>query len=639
MSSSIDIIIKATDEASKVLAGVSKNVSNVSVSMQDSLKALATTAAAVGAAIVAIGTGATKLAMDAASGLDIQRGFVRSYGEDMENNLIRLRGASQRTISDVDLMATANRASLLGVTSSIEDLSKLMVTARLRGKEMGLSTTQAFNDIVTGIGRGSPLILDNLGIKIPDAIKEQMESMDQAQKTQLLLNFAMEDGAAIAAQLGGDLATPSDMFAKIKADAENFAFTLGKSVLPHVMWVIDAISLLSNGLTFFVTTGDAGNDMLYELAQKLGISDENFKKIASQLERARTGVIKFISSLKPFVEEYGPIVKNVLRDIGTFLIDHIQPILIALGALILAVVVPAFVAWVASLLPVTLAIGAIVAAVIFFSDVWKQHGDEILAKAQEIWVGITEVLNVIVAAFNSVVETLRPYVEDIVEIVTLGWEAMMLQTDKLLAYFNDNIKPVLDIVVKFFVENFGYILDFMSTWGQLIVLSFSQAWNLLTGIVKTALQIFTGDWKAAWETIKDTAVSLFSGIGQGIGLVFDGVVQSLKIGLNAVISVVNGAIQKINSTISSIEEKVGVDVGFNIPEIPMLARGTDSFRGGMAIVGEEGPELVNLPRGSRVAPAGETAQAMGATINNTFNNVDIDASELSRLLMFQLQTT
>ena len=35
---------------------------------------------------------------------------------------------------------------------------------QVRGRAMGLSTTQAFGDIVTGIGRMSPLILDNLGI-------------------------------------------------------------------------------------------------------------------------------------------------------------------------------------------------------------------------------------------------------------------------------------------------------------------------------------------------------------------------------------------------------------------------------------------------------------------------------------------
>ena len=35
---------------------------------------------------------------------------------------------------------------------------------------------------------------------------------------------------------------------------------------------------------------------------------------------------------------------------------------------------------------------------------------------------------------------------------------------------------------------------------------------------------------------------------------------------------------------------------------PMLAMGTDYFGGGRALVGERGPELVNLPMGSQVIP-------------------------------------
>ena len=41
------------------------------------------------------------------------------------------------------------------------------------------------------------------------------------------------------------------------------------------------------------------------------------------------------------------------------------------------------------------------------------------------------------------------------------------------------------------------------------------------------------------------------------------------------------------------------------------AVGTNFAPGGMALVGERGPELVNLPRGSQVIPAGRTAQMMG----------------------------
>lgn len=49
-------------------------------------------------------------------------------------------------------------------------------------------------------------------------------------------------------------------------------------------------------------------------------------------------------------------------------------------------------------------------------------------------------------------------------------------------------------------------------------------------------------------------------------------------------------------------------------KLPGFANGTDFAPGGMAWVGERGPELVNLPRGSQVIPADKSARMGGNTI-------------------------
>ncbi len=46
--------------------------------------------------------------------------------------------------------------------------------------------------------------------------------------------------------------------------------------------------------------------------------------------------------------------------------------------------------------------------------------------------------------------------------------------------------------------------------------------------------------------------------------------------------------------------------------VPAFAKGTNSAPGGMALVGEEGPELVNIPRGSQVFTAAESRSMMAA---------------------------
>ena len=55
------------------------------------------------------------------------------------------------------------------------------------------------------------------------------------------------------------------------------------------------------------------------------------------------------------------------------------------------------------------------------------------------------------------------------------------------------------------------------------------------------------------------------------------------------------------------------------------AQGTNNWSGGLTWVGEEGPELVNLPRGSQVFPADVSAGMAGAgginiTVNATVNH-------------------
>ena len=78
----------------------------------------------------------------------------------------------------------------------------------------------------------------------------------------------------------------------------------------------------------------------------------------------------------------------------------------------------------------------------------------------------------------------------------------------------------------------------------------------------------------------------------------------------------SAASKDITASMNGYSQKVNT-VGRN-------ASGTNYWEGGATWVGEEGPELVNLPRGSRITPASET-------YNNAVNNyyITIDAKNVS----------
>jgi len=214
------IEVNLDDKASTGLKKLQSSSGSATQSIKAGFSKVAIAVTAATAAITGVTVAVIKMAERAGKIEGLALGFERNFG-NMEKALQSFRKASQGMVSDFDLMQTANRAALLGVTDDVGKLSQLMVTARLRGREMGLDMTQAFNDIVTGIGRGSPLILDNLGIKIPDAIKASMEKMGEAEKTQALLNFAIADGAKIAAEYGDVQLTASEKAEVLKSKIVN----------------------------------------------------------------------------------------------------------------------------------------------------------------------------------------------------------------------------------------------------------------------------------------------------------------------------------------------------------------------------------------------------------------------------------
>lgn len=70
--------------------------------------------------------------------------------------------------------------------------------------------------------------------------------------------------------------------------------------------------------------------------------------------------------------------------------------------------------------------------------------------------------------------------------------------------------------------------------------------------------------------------------------------------------------------------------------VPQYAKGTDFHPGGLAVVGENGPELVQLPRGSKVYPNGS---ATGETNNYVFRVDDIATyNRIERKLKFERQS-
>ncbi len=213
--------------------------------------------------------------------------LAHSYGQSMDDILEATRKASLGTVSDYDLMASANKALMLGVGQSAEDMAKLMEVAAVRGRAMGLSTTQAFNDIVTGIGRKSKLILDNLGIVLDlnDVYSDYAETLgktsdqltDNEQK-QAMLNAVLDDTADYLKTTGGLLEDNASKWEQLDAQTQNYFTALKMNISQSGAGIAGLFANMFGGATERMMLG-------VELQERMKFLNEEQSKQAEALLR------------------------------------------------------------------------------------------------------------------------------------------------------------------------------------------------------------------------------------------------------------------------------------------------------------------------------------------------------------------
>jgi hypothetical protein len=149
--------------------------------------------------------------------------------------------------------------------------------------------------------------------------------------------------------------------------------------------------------------------------------------------------------------------------------------------------------------------------------------------------------------------------------------------------------------------------------------------SALVDVYLTAVATYLRTVASVWSTY---LLPAFTAMGQWLGTVTGGW-DNTRRGIQAVIDILNRVKNKI-AELMSVELPSWLTEGismpsFEMPSLPGFAGGVTNFGGGAAIVGERGPELVTLPRGSNVIPAARTAAMMGRGSGGMAVNVTVNA--------------
>jgi hypothetical protein len=148
----------------------------------------------------------------------IERAFKKLNEPDLLDNL---RNATRGTVNNLSLMQQAVKADNFKIP--LENLATYFKFAQQRAQETGESVDYLVQSIILGIGRKSPLILDNLGISSVLLRETMRETGDMVSAVSQIIN------TELAKQ--GDLTdTAAEKAAARTAQLENQQLELGKLI-------------------------------------------------------------------------------------------------------------------------------------------------------------------------------------------------------------------------------------------------------------------------------------------------------------------------------------------------------------------------------------------------------------------------
>ena len=177
---------------------------------------------------------------------------------DSQKALEDLKNATNNTMSEFDLLQQANNALVLGVAKTSEEMSEMFDIAQRLGRALGRDTRSSVESLITGIGRQSRLMLDNIGIivKTKDAyavyaqeLNKTVDALTESEQKQAFLNATLESARQKVNLVGQETRNAQSRFEEFTASLENAGATIGNSLTPLMVSLARAGTFVTNSFS------------------------------------------------------------------------------------------------------------------------------------------------------------------------------------------------------------------------------------------------------------------------------------------------------------------------------------------------------------------------------------------------------
>ena len=236
-------------------------------------------------------------------------------------------------------------------------------------------------------------------------------------------------------------------------------------------------------------------------------------------------------------------------------------------------------------------------------------------------------------AFQELAEFAMPLIQEV-------WDDSLKPTFlELKDLIENTIIPLLQENELVFTGVFEAIKFVVVTAFKAIILAIEGGIGIITAAIRAFSSVLRGDWESAWKGVQEVGeeyLELIIGVFDLFGVDLEEVWRFALAGIkkiftdafDPIVLAIQNALNLLNNVRNAATNAVAAIGSIRLPSIPGFAGGVQNFRGGPAVVGERGPELVNLPRGASVTPNG---QGGGSVFNISVSaNTRSDARGIAR---------
>ena len=469
-------------------------------------------------------------------------------------------------------------------------------------------------------------------------------SKPTADMSKIFDELGFESGQAAIEQFG-----LVEVMKKVDEAADGNTETLGKAY--------GSVEAMGAAISLTGPTAEAFTNTLADMTDGANAVDEAFQKqtetFDSQMALLKNqfmGILITIGSellptiteaIKPLRENIGKwfeenkelavTLAKVVAVIGAALLV-LGPLLLALSALpaLISGVGAAFTLATGPVGIITAAIALLIAGGILLYQNWDTIKEKIMAFLDKH------------PALMEALETAKETIKKVAEIIK---EQFIKSWDKLMEALEPH-KEELELIAKVLGGALLIALGTVALSIAALVLGISALILIGTTLVTWILEAGT-----AFENFKSKAIDAVGNAFSSIGSTLAGFIETVRNVFASIPDTVNFYIEQMKFTIDNAIDNIknkfwalpdAISGAFSsisdkaknmLPnfDIPGFAGGVNNFSGGLAVVGERGPELVNLPRGSSVIPNSQISNNNAKTFNITVNEAQVQSDWMAQM--------